>query len=71
VFQIDVTKVNQDVAYIAIAIQYVASVCSKCFICFSDICCKCVYLDVAYVSHICYKYFVWTLHMFAVDFQVF
>jgi len=25
---------------------------------FSDICCKCVYLDVAYVSHICCKCFI-------------
>jgi hypothetical protein len=30
---------------------YVASVYSQCFICFfSDVCCKRVYLDVAYVS---------------------
>jgi hypothetical protein len=28
---------------------YVANSCSECFIVFSDICCKCVYLDVAYV----------------------
>jgi hypothetical protein len=28
---------------------YVVSSCSQCFICFSDVCCKCVYLDVAYV----------------------
>jgi hypothetical protein len=33
----------------------VASVYSKCFICFLDVCCKYVYLDVAYISHICYK----------------
>ena len=31
---------------------------------FSDVCCKCVYLDVTYVSHICCKCFIWTLHMF-------
>jgi hypothetical protein len=51
--------------------MYVTSICSKCFICFfrrmlqasvsnvssafSDVCCKCTYLDVAYVSHICCK----------------
>jgi hypothetical protein len=34
---------------------YVVNVYSQCFICFLDICCKCVYLDVAYVSHICCK----------------
>ena len=26
---------------------------------FSDVCCKCVYLDVAYVSHTCCKCFIW------------
>jgi hypothetical protein len=29
--------------------RYVASSCSQCFIRFSDVCCRCVYLDVAYV----------------------
>ena len=42
----DVAKVNRDV----INVSYV----------FSDVYCKCVYLDVAYVSHICFKCF----HMF-------
>jgi hypothetical protein len=28
---------------------YVANFCPQCFICFSYVCCKCVYLDVAYV----------------------
>jgi hypothetical protein len=35
----------------------------------SDVSCKCVYLDVVYVSHICYKYFIWTLYMFAMAFK--
>ena len=50
---------------------YVANFCSQCFICFSDVCCKCVYLDVAYVSHICCKCFIWMLRMFCNDFQQF
>jgi hypothetical protein len=25
---------------------------------FLDVCCKCIYVDVAYVSHICCKYFI-------------
>jgi hypothetical protein len=51
---------------------YVASVCSKCFICFSDICCKYVYLDVAYVSHICCKVFYLDIaHAFAMTFKCF
>jgi hypothetical protein len=31
---------------------------------FPDVCCKCIYLNVAYVSHICCKCFVYMLHMF-------
>jgi hypothetical protein len=50
---------------------YVASVCPYCFICFPDACCKCVYLGVAYVSHICYKCFIWMLCMFAIFFKCF
>jgi hypothetical protein len=38
---------------------------------FSDVCCKCVYLDVAYVSHICCKCFILTLRMFAMVFKRF
>jgi hypothetical protein len=38
---------------------------------FSEICCKYIYLDVAYVLHICYKCFVWMLHMFAIVFHAF
>jgi hypothetical protein len=37
-------------------VAYVASVCSKCFICFRSYVCKCFYLDVAYVSHILQEY---------------
>jgi hypothetical protein len=33
--------------------------------------CKCVYLDVAYVSYICCKRFIWMLHMLAVAFKCF
>ena len=31
---------------------------------FSDVCCKCVYLDVAYVLQVCCKCFIWMLRMF-------
>jgi hypothetical protein len=33
---------------------------------FRTYCCKCVYLNVAYVSHICCKCFIWILHIFAI-----
>jgi hypothetical protein len=36
---------------------------------FSYVCCKCVYLDVAYVSHIYCKCFLWMLHMFCNGFS--
>ena len=39
---------------------YVASFCSQCF----NVCCKCVYLNVARVSHICCMCFIWMLHIF-------
>jgi hypothetical protein len=37
---------------------------------FLDICCKCVYLDVAYVSHISCKCFIWMLRTGCNGFQV-
>jgi hypothetical protein len=46
-------------------------VCSQYFICFADVCCKCVYLDVGYISRICCKYFIWILRMFAIVFKCF
>jgi hypothetical protein len=50
VFYTDVAKVDQDVAYVAtVCARMLKSVCSQCFICFSDVCCNCIYLDVAYV----------------------
>jgi hypothetical protein len=33
---------------------------------FSDVCCKCVYLDVAYVSYICFKCFIYLWNMLQV-----
>jgi hypothetical protein len=38
---------------------------------FLDVCHKCGYLDVAYVSHICCKGFIWILLMFYNGFEVF
>jgi hypothetical protein len=70
----DVAKVDQgDVTYVAIFQRHVASVCFECFrcftgmfhLCFSNACCKCVYLDVAYVSHISCMCFIWMLQWFS------
>jgi hypothetical protein len=38
---------------------------------FLDVCRNCVYLDVAYVSHICCNYFIWIFRMFAMVFKCF
>jgi hypothetical protein len=51
--------------------KYVASFCPQYFICFSDIRCESVYLDVAYVSHICYKCFISMLCIFTMVFKCF
>jgi hypothetical protein len=56
VFYMDVAKVDSDVAFVAMAIHGVASVCSKCFICFRRML-QVFYLDVAYVASVCFKYF--------------
>jgi hypothetical protein len=52
-FHVDVAKVNRDVAYVALVVPYVANFCSNVTVVFSDAYCKCVYLNIAYVSHIC------------------
>jgi hypothetical protein len=49
--------------------MYILSFCSQCSV-FSDVCCKCVILDVVYVSYICCKRFIWMLGMFYNDFEV-
>jgi hypothetical protein len=38
---------------------------------FPDVYCKCVYLDIAYVSHMWCKYFIWILRMFYMVFKCF
>jgi hypothetical protein len=38
---------------------------------FSDVCCKCVYMDVTYLSHICCKRFICMLRIFAIVFKCF
>jgi hypothetical protein len=72
VFQMDVAKVDRDVAYVAMVIH----VCCKGLLlmfhlCFPDVCCKCVYPYVAYVSHICCICFIEMLCMFAMSFECF
>jgi hypothetical protein len=73
VFHMDVAKVDQDVSYVAMIwlYTYVASVCSKCFICFSNVCCKCVYgmlhMFHTYVTNVlsgCYICFTMTSQVF-------
>jgi hypothetical protein len=70
VFLMDVVKVDRNVAYVTIVVQ----VCCKGLLpmfhmCFLDACCKCVYLDVAYVSHIRCMCFIWMLRIVAIVFK--
>jgi hypothetical protein len=65
-----VTKVDRDVAYVAIVVHVCCKHLFPMFhLFFSDVCCKCVYLDVAYVSHIYCKCFILMLCMFAMVFK--
>jgi hypothetical protein len=67
-FRIDVAKVEMDIAYVAYTRLLQASV----LFVFSDVCCKCFYLDVTYVSHICLQVFLsGCCTCFAMAFQVF
>jgi hypothetical protein len=72
VFHSDVAKVDRVVAYVAMVVQRMLQVCiPNVSPIFSDICYKCIYLEVIYVADICCKYFIWMLRMFTMVFQVF
>jgi hypothetical protein len=47
---------------------YVANICPNISSVFSDVCCKCVYLDVVYISHIYCKYFIWMFAWYSIVF---
>jgi hypothetical protein len=49
VFQIDIVKVDRDIAYVAMVVHVCYKGLFQCFICVSDVCCKC---------------FIWMLRMF-------
>jgi hypothetical protein len=68
VFHTDIVKVDQDVAYAAMVCTRMlqASVSSQCFICFLDVCYKCVYLDIAYVCNGFQMFFTCFIRMFQV-----
>ena len=72
-FHMDAAKIDRGMLHMLQAnISSVLYVSEVCFICvFPDACCKCVYLDVAYVSHIRCMCFIWMLLMVAVVFRCF
>ena len=71
-FRMDVAKVNRDVAYVAMVVYICCKLMFLIFYLFlPDVCCKYVYLNVAYFTHICCKYFIWMLCIFYNDFHVF
>jgi hypothetical protein len=72
VFQMDIAKVDRDVAYVAMVVH----ICCKCSVTnvlsvFSGHMLKYVYLDVVYVSHIYCMCFIWLLRMVAMVFKYF
>ena len=71
-FFTDVAKVDRDAAYVAMVMHVCCKLLFPMFhLFFLDVYCKYVYLDVAYVSHICYKCFIWILCMFVMVFKCF
>jgi hypothetical protein len=57
-----VVKLDRDVADATMLILVCCKLLFPMFhLFFSNVRCKCVYLDVAYVSHICCKCFIWML----------
>jgi len=71
VFHVDAAKVDQDVVYVAMSIHMLQPSVRNFSSIFLNVCCKCVYLNIAYVSHICYKCFIWMLCMFYMVFKCF
>ena len=69
-FHADVSKVDRDVAYVVMVAHVRCKLLFPMFnLCFSDAFCNCVYLDVAYVSHICCMCFIRMLRMVAMVFK--
>jgi uncharacterized membrane protein len=58
VFYMDVAKVDRDIAHVAMLYMMLQAFVPNVSAIFSDVCCECVSLDVAYVLHICCKYFI-------------
>jgi hypothetical protein len=72
VFQMDVAKVDWDITYVTMVVY----VCYKGLLpmfhlCFPNACCKCVYLDVAYVLSRCCVWLQWFSSVFRCFFECF
>ena len=69
-FHADVTKVDRDGPYVAMVVHVCCKLLFPMFhLCFLDACCNYVYLDVAYVPHICCMCFIRMLRMVAMVFK--
>jgi hypothetical protein len=65
-------KSRSDVAYVAMIVHvYCKGLLPMFYLYFSNACCKCIYLNVAYVSHIRYMCFIWLLYMVVMVFKCF
>ena len=59
----DVAKVDRGMLHMLQLFKYFRCFRGMFHLCFLDACCKCVYLDVAYISHIHCMCFIWMLCM--------
>jgi hypothetical protein len=70
-FRMDVIKVDCDVGYVSMAIHTCCKSLFQMFHLFFRRTLQAFYLDIAYVSRICCKCFIWMLHMLATAFKCF
>jgi hypothetical protein len=71
-FHTDVTKVDRNVAYVAMIVHVCCKLPSPMFHrVFWTYCYTCVYLNIANLSHICCKRFIWILCIFSMGFKCF
>ena len=69
VFHLDVLKVDQNVAHVAMAIHVYFECMFQMFLCFFRRSLQVFHLDVLYVSLVCYNYFIWMLYVFVIIFK--
>jgi hypothetical protein len=69
-FDIDVAKVDRDVAYVVVAANVGCKRCSQCLFFFSDVGAS-MFIWMLRMFHICCNCFIWMLRIFAMIFKCF